>query len=73
MASDVSEAKTVLQYMTKSQSETYMEQEGHPIYSNSREIQCGYLPMKGVNIARCCVNGYSITAARAESVTHVSF
>jgi hypothetical protein len=34
---------------------------------------CGYRPKKGINIARCCVNGYSITAAPAMSVTNVSF
>jgi len=34
---------------------------------------CGYRPNKGINIARRCVNGYSITAAPAKSVTHVSF
>jgi len=34
---------------------------------------CGYRPKKGINIARCCVNSYSITAAPAKSVTHMSF
>jgi len=45
----------------------------HPIYSNSTEVKCGYRPKKGINIARRCVNGYSITAAPARSVTHVVF
>jgi len=45
----------------------------HPIYSNTGEVQCGYRPKKGINIASCCVNGYSITASPANSVTHVSF
>jgi hypothetical protein len=34
---------------------------------------CGYRPKKGINIAKCCVNGSSITAAPAKSVTQVSF
>ena len=29
--------------------------------------------MEGINIARRCVNGYSITAAPMQSVTHMSF
>jgi len=45
----------------------------HPIYSNSGEVKCGYRLKKGINIARCCVNGYSITVAAAKCVTHVSF
>jgi len=46
----------------------------HPIYySNRGEVKCGYRPKKGINIARRCVNGYSITSAPAKSVTHVSF
>ena len=46
----------------------------HPIYySNSGEVRCGYRPKKGINIARHCVNGYSITADPAKSVTHLSF
>jgi len=45
----------------------------HPIYGNSGEVKCGYQPKKGINIARRCVNGYSITAAPAKSVTHVLF
>jgi hypothetical protein len=45
----------------------------HPIYSNSGEVTCGYRPKKGINIARCCVTSYSITAATAKSVTHMSF
>jgi hypothetical protein len=46
----------------------------HPIYySNSGEVKCSYRPKKGINIARYCVNGYSITAAHANSLTHVSF
>jgi hypothetical protein len=32
-----------------------------------------YWPQIGINITRCWVNGYSITAAPAKSVTHVSF
>jgi len=34
---------------------------------------CGYWVRKGINIARRCVNGKSITAAPAKSVTHMSF
>jgi len=43
----------------------------HPIYIYSEEVKCCYWPKKGINIARRCVNGYSITAAPAKSVTHV--
>jgi hypothetical protein len=25
-------------------------------------VACGYWPKKGINIPRCCVNGYYITA-----------
>jgi hypothetical protein len=39
----------------------------------NESVVCGYRPKKGINIARHCVNGYSITAAPAKSVTHVSF
>jgi len=45
----------------------------HPIYSNSREAECGTWPEKGVNIGRHCVDSYSITAAPARSITHMSF
>jgi len=45
----------------------------HPIYSNSGEVKCSNRPKKGINIARHCVNGYSITAAPVKSVIHVSF
>jgi len=45
----------------------------HPIYSNSGEKKCDYRPKRGINIPRGCVNGYSITAAPANSVTHGSF
>jgi len=45
----------------------------HPIYSNSGEVKCGYQLKKGINIARRCVNGYSITAAPVQSVTNMSF
>jgi len=45
----------------------------HPIYSNSGDAKCGTQPENGINIARHCVHGYSITAAPANSVTHVSF
>ena len=72
-ASEVSKAKTVLQYVTKSQSWTYMGRVRHSIYyRNSGEVKCGYRVKKGINIARRCVNGYSITAAPAKSVTHLS-
>jgi len=73
-ASEESEAYTVLQYVTKSQRLTYMGRVRHPIYySNSGEVKCSYRPKKGINIARRCVNGYSITGALAKSVTHVAF
>jgi len=45
----------------------------HPIYSNSGEVKCGYRPKNSIKIARRCVNGYSITAAPAKGVAHVSF
>jgi hypothetical protein len=46
----------------------------HPINdSNSGEVKCAYRPKKGINIARRFVNGYSITAAPAKSVIHMSF
>jgi hypothetical protein len=34
---------------------------------------CGYRPNKGIIIASCCVHSYGITAAHANSVTHMSF
>ena len=49
-----------------------MGQVRHPIYSNSREVKCGYQPKKGINIAKHCVNSYSINAAPAQSITHMS-
>jgi len=61
MASDVSEVKTI------------------PISDkiSKRNINesaaCSYRPKKGINITRRCVNGYSITAVPAKSVTHMSF
>jgi hypothetical protein len=73
MARDVSQAKTELESVTKSESFTYKGRVQHSIYSNSGKVKCGYLPKKGINIARSCVNGYRITAAPAKSVTHVSF
>jgi len=72
-ASEVSEAKTVLQYVTKSQSKTCMGRVRHPIYTNSIEVICGYRPKIHINIARRLANGYSITASPAKSETHVSF
>ena len=45
----------------------------HPIYSNSGDVNSGTRPEKGINIARRCINGYSITAAPANSVPHVVF
>jgi hypothetical protein len=33
---------------------------------------CGYRQKKGINIVRRCGNGYTITAATAKSITHVS-
>jgi len=60
-ASDVSEAKTVLQYVTISK------------LNMNESAACGYRPKIGINIARHCVNGHSITAAPVKSVTHVSF
>ena len=72
-ASDVSEAKTALQYVTQSQSISYMRRVQHLINSNSGELQSGYRPKHGMNIARHPVNSYSITAAPEKSVTHVSF
>jgi hypothetical protein len=42
------------------------------MYSNRREVKCSYRPKRGINIDRRCVNGYSITAAPVESVTHLS-
>jgi len=70
-ASDVSKAKTVLQYVTQSQCYTYKGRVRDPIHSNSGEVECGYRPKKGIKIARCVVDSYSITAAPAKSVTHV--
>ena len=60
-ASDGSEAKTVLQYVTFSK------------LNINESAACVYRPKKGINIARHCVNGYSITAAPVTSVTHLSF
>jgi len=60
-ASNVSEAKTILQYVTISK-----------LHTNDCAA-CGYWPKKGIHIARCCVIGYSITAAPAKSETHRSF
>ena len=39
----------------------------------SREVKCGTWLEKGINSARCCINGYSMTRAPAKSVTHVPF
>jgi len=60
-AGDVSEAKTVLQHVTISK------------LNIDESAACGYRPKKGINITRLCVNGYTITAVHAKSVTHVSF
>jgi hypothetical protein len=50
-----------------------MENVRHPIYSDSGEVRGGTRPEKGINFSRLWVNGYSITAAPAKSVTRVSF
>jgi len=50
-----------------------MEREWHPIYSNGGEVECDTRTEKGIDIARWCVNGSNISAAPAQSVTHVSF
>ena len=60
-ASDSSEAKTVLQYVTISKLDI------------NESAACGYRLKKCTNITRHCVNDYSITAADAKSVKHVSF
>jgi len=73
MASDVSNAKTVLQLVRTFQSKPYMGRVRHPIFSNSGEVTFGPRLEQGINIARLCVNGCSITAAPVKSVTHVSF
>jgi len=73
MATNVSEAKTELLYVTTSQSETYMGRVWHPRYSNSGEVKCGTRPENGVNCARHCVNSCSITTAPAKSITHRLF
>jgi len=61
MASDVSKAKTIAISDKISK------------LNINESAACGYWPKKGINIARHCVNGYSITPAPAKSVTHVSF
>jgi len=60
-ASDVSEAKTIARSDKISK------------INIKKSAVCGYRPKKGINITRRCVNGYSITAAPAKSVTHLSF
>jgi len=45
----------------------------HRIYRNSGEGKCGTRLEKVINIARHCLNSYSITAATAKSVSHLSF
>jgi len=45
----------------------------HQIYSNSGQVKCGTWQEKGINIARHCVNGSSMTSAPERSVTHLSF
>lgn len=45
----------------------------HLIYRNSGEVKHGTRPEKGVNNATDFVNGCSITAASAKSVTHMLF
>jgi len=52
---------------------TYIGRVHHPIYSGSGEQQCGTRPEKGLNIANCCANGYSITGAPAKSETEMLF
>jgi hypothetical protein len=73
MASNVSDAKTELQYLTKSQSEIYITWVWNPIYSNCGQVKCGHQPKKGINIPSHCGNQYSITGAPVRSVTHVLF
>ena len=35
----------------------------HPINGNSGEVKCGTRPVKGINSARCWVNGYNVSRA----------
>jgi hypothetical protein len=41
--------------------------------NRNESAACGHRPKQGINIARRCINGYSVTAAPEKSVTHVSF
>jgi hypothetical protein len=61
MASNVSKAKTIA--IRDKISKLNINESG----------ACGYLQKTGINIARGCAQGYSITAAPVKSVTHVSF
>ena len=61
MASDVSEVTTIA-----------ISDKISKLNINESAV-CGYWQKKGKNIARCCVNGYSITAAPAKNVTHMLF
>jgi hypothetical protein len=60
-ARDVSKAKTIA-----------ISENIRKLNRNERAA-CGYRPEKGINIARRCVNGYSLTAAPGKSVTQVVF
>jgi hypothetical protein len=61
MASDVSEAKTIA--ISDKISKVNIKE----------SAVCGYRPKKGINITRLRVNGYSMSAAPAKNITHVSF
>jgi hypothetical protein len=69
IGNNVSEATTVLHCVQNLKAKTLMGPVWNPIYSNGREVKCGYRPKNDIIIARRCVNGYSITAATAKSVT----
>jgi hypothetical protein len=72
-ASNAFEATTVLKYVTKSEGETYTVRVWHPIHSKTGEVGCSTPLEKGINIVTPCVDGYSISAAPAKGITHVSF
>jgi hypothetical protein len=61
MACDVSKAKTIA--ISDKISKRNIDE----------SAACGYRLKKGINIARCFGNSYSIIAAPVMSVTHVSF
>jgi len=73
IASDMSEEKTVIEYLSTFQRETYMGRVLHLIYRNGGDVQCGTQPEKGINITRCCVNGYNITAGPMKSLRYELF